>query len=158
MPCPCCGGHFKVIGSRIRKYIDEASEKIKLNIRRLRCRICERIHHELPDFLAPYKRYENSCIEAVVSGSPNISVPVDESTIFRWRQWFRYLINYIIGCLEAILARTDHEYSRNKASLPTNSVEKICRYVGDADGWLARVVRTLTNSNLWVHTRSAFLS
>ncbi|WP_242966792.1 DUF6431 domain-containing protein [Desulfosporosinus sp. FKA] len=31
----------------------------------MRCVNCRRIHHELPDCLVPYKRYESTCIESV---------------------------------------------------------------------------------------------
>ena len=34
-----------------------------LIIRRLRCRKCGRIHHELPDSIVPYKRYDADAIE-----------------------------------------------------------------------------------------------
>jgi hypothetical protein len=30
--------------------------------------------------------------------------------------------------------------------------------VGDAPRWLERIVRPIVNINLWLHTRSAFLS
>ncbi|MFY2158649.1 DUF6431 domain-containing protein, partial [Cytobacillus firmus] len=38
----------------------------------LRLRInCRAIHHELPDFLVPYKRYELGCIESVLTNPTN---------------------------------------------------------------------------------------
>lgn len=39
-----------------------------LVVRRLRCTQCRKIHHELPDCVVPYKRYESACVEQVVSG------------------------------------------------------------------------------------------
>ncbi|WNR45672.1 DUF6431 domain-containing protein [Paenibacillus roseipurpureus] len=33
----------------------------------MRCNGCRQIHHELPECLVPYKRYESTCIEDVVS-------------------------------------------------------------------------------------------
>lgn len=36
--------------------------------------------------------------------------------------------------------------------------QRIGLYVGNAPGWLARIVRPIANSNLWVHTRFTFLS
>ncbi|WP_445349419.1 DUF6431 domain-containing protein [Desulforudis sp. DRI-14] len=57
IPCPCCSGHLKVIGSRKRSCIDSLGDKIVLIIRRLGCVACHRIHHELPDMLVPYKRF-----------------------------------------------------------------------------------------------------
>ncbi len=61
---------------------------VVLIIRRLRCCECEKIHHELPDILVPYKRYGNESFEVVVSGDNNHSVAADESTIYRLRSWF----------------------------------------------------------------------
>ena len=43
--CPCCTGRLEGIGRRKRGCIDSLGEKIILNIRRLRCIECERIHH-----------------------------------------------------------------------------------------------------------------
>ncbi|WP_443217551.1 DUF6431 domain-containing protein [Sporolactobacillus sp. CQH2019] len=40
VPCPCCGGKLKVIGSRLRKYIRDTGEKTALRIRRLQCVDC----------------------------------------------------------------------------------------------------------------------
>ncbi len=53
--CPVCGCcELKVIGSRKRNTLQGDGETIILIIRRLRCRNCRRIHHELPDILVPY--------------------------------------------------------------------------------------------------------
>jgi hypothetical protein len=38
------------------------------------------------------------------------------------------------------------------------ALHRLGRLVGDAPGWLARIVRPIVNINLWLHTRSAFLS
>jgi hypothetical protein len=38
------------------------------------------------------------------------------------------------------------------------ALQKIGRLVGDAPGWLDRIVRPIVNINFWLHTRSAFLS
>ena len=133
LPCPCCSGQLKVIGSRQRKRINASGEKVNLIIRRLRCIECNRIHHELPDMLVPYKLHVSESIEAVVSNDSELSVISDESTLNRWRKWFNEKVDYFQGCLESITIR-----------------------YGDAPGWLARVVRPIANLNLWIHTRSAF--
>lgn len=158
VPCPCCGGHLKVIGSRIRKFINDEAISLKLRIRRLRCSACGRIHHELPDFLVPYKRYSSSCIEAVLDSNGCTAIPADESTLIRWREWFRHFLNYLLGCMEAILIRSGKPSLHKSIQQGDTPADKIKSYVGDASWWLARVVRTLTNLNLWAHTRSAFLT
>jgi hypothetical protein len=156
-PCPCCSGLLEVIGSRKRNYINDAGEKNALIIRRLRCGRCERVHHELPDILVPYKRYCRESIEAAVTENVTLTVAADESTILRWRSWFRGLVNHFLGCLASIAIR-NNEPVEELIQFPQSPLQRIWRFVGDAPGWLGRVVRPVANFNLWVHTRSAFLS
>ncbi len=155
--CPCCSGDLKVIGSRQRVCIDGLGDKIILSIRRLRCVECERIHHELPDMLVPYKRHVRESIEAVISGEAAISVSADESTFKRWREWFEDRADYFRGCLASIILRYDlKESAGGLSSLPQSRLRRIWQQVGDAPEWLARVVKPIANLNLWPHTRSAF--
>jgi hypothetical protein len=160
IPCPCCGKGMRVIGTRDRKSRDRSGKMKTLNIRRLRCDDCGRIHHELPDFIVPYKRYESECIELVLTNPSNNDVPADESTLSRWANWFNCFLDYWIGCLNSIMLRTKQEKDPlNRPSLISKTVpQKIGRLVGDAPRWLERIVRPIVNFNLWIHTRSAFLS
>jgi len=154
--CPCCSGVLECVGSRPRTCINEASDKQKLIIRRLHCEGCRRIHHELPDLLIPYKRYESKCIEAVIEENTLLTVAADESTIRRWREWFRRIVEYLAGCLESAATR----FGIGEAAKPKDGYlsppERIKRQAGAEEGWMAKAVRTATNMNLWVHTRSAF--
>ncbi len=156
--CPCCDGALKVIGSRKRGYINELGERVVLIIRRLRCKTCKQVHHELPDILVPYKRYSSKSIEAVVTGEEMLSVGADESTISRWRKWFRALANHFLGSLISIAYRYGKSAAEEKSELPGSLLQRIWCYVGDGPGWLARVVRPVVNANYWLQTRSAFLS
>jgi hypothetical protein len=156
--CPCCDGALKVIGSRKRGYINELGERVVLIIRRLRCETCKQVHHELPDILVPYKRYSSKSIEAVVTGEEMLSVGADESTISRWRKWFRGLANHFLGSLISIAYRYGKSAAEEKSELPGSLLQRIWCYVGDGPGWLARVVRPVVNANYWLQTRSAFLS
>ncbi|MGM0883647.1 MAG: DUF6431 domain-containing protein [Bacillota bacterium] len=63
---PCCGEKLSVIGSRKRTLTSEEGEYHLLVVRRLRCAQCRKIHHELPDCVVPYKRYESTCVEQVI--------------------------------------------------------------------------------------------
>jgi hypothetical protein len=137
----------------------EGGECRLLVIRRLRCSQCRQIHHELPDCVVPYKRYESACIEQVVSEPEALStVEADDATLQRWKRWFREHNMYFLGCLRSIAIRFQQD-PVEKLSIPSQSVHhRIGHYVGDAPGWLARVVRPVVNSNLWLHTRFAFLS
>lgn len=154
--CPCCSGQLKVIGSRRRGCINGLGEKLLLIIRRLGCVECNRVHHELPDLLVPYKRHVRESIEAVISGDPDLSVTADESTLKGWRTWFNEMADYFQGCLESINIRYGGKYVKDKSGLFKSKLQRIWQHVGDAPGWLARVVRPIANLNLWVHTRSAF--
>lgn len=150
---------MNVIGSRRRKIVSEGGEDRLLVIRRLRCSHCQKIHHELPDCIVPYKRYESSCIEQVISEPDTLSsVASDDATLLRWKNWFHEQCSYWLGCLVSITIRFHHD-PVGKSSVSSQSAHhSIGHYVGDAPGWLARIVRPIVNSNLWVHTRSAFLS
>lgn len=127
-------------------------------IRRLRCKPCKQVHHELPDILVPYKRYSSESIEAVVTGEKGLSVVADESTINRWKRWFRALADHFLGSLISITARYGKGAAEERSELPGSPLQRIWHYVGDGPGWLARVVRPVVNTNLWVQTRSTFLS
>lgn len=147
-----------VIGSRKRYFINGAGERVVLIIRRLSCKTCKRVHHELPDILVPYKRYNSESIEAVLNGDIVLTVAADESTISRWKRWFLDLANYFVGCLISIAVRYLRNTAEEKPELPVSPLQRIRHYVGDGPGWLARVVRPVVNANYWVQTRSAFLS
>lgn len=158
VPSPCCGEALSVIGSRKQKLMSEGGDRRLLVIRRLRCSRCRKIHHELPDCVVPYKRYESACVEQVVSGPESSTVAADDATLRRWRNWFQEQTTYLLGALRSIDIRF-HQDPAEKSSAPSQSVHHpFGHYVGDAPGWLARIVRPVANSNLWLHTRSAFLS
>ena len=126
-----------------------------LIIRRLRCNNCRKIHHELPDILVPYKRHESESIEAAVNGDDHC-VAADESTISSWRIWFRrWPTTSWVAWRQSPSGMTWVLWSRFP-TCPKSALLGIWHYVGDAPGWLARVVRSVANSNLWLHTRSAF--
>lgn len=101
---------YKVIGSQRRCCINGLGEEIFLIIRRLSCVECNRVHHELPALLVPYKRHVR---EAVISGDPDLSVAADESTLKGWRAWFNEMADYFQGCLESIAIRYGREPVQN---------------------------------------------
>lgn len=139
-------------------YIESTGERKVLVIRRLRCVDCGVIHHELPDILFPYKRYGSESIEKAIENNTDLNIAADESTIIRWREWFQSMQDYLLGCLLSIAIRYGKESVEEKSSLPESKLQRLWQHVGDAPGWLARIVRSISNANLWLHTRSAFLS
>lgn len=158
VPSPCCGEHLSIIGSRPRTRRDETGEKSILIIRRMRCGGCRRIHHELPDCLVPYKRYASACIEQVVSESAPASVAADEATLYRWRIWIEAQVTYLLGCLASLEMQFQQDPVKPLSDPSRPAHQRFGHWVGNAAGWLARVVRPIANANLWVQTRSAFLS
>jgi len=157
VPSPCCGEELRVIGSRKRKIVSGGGDHRLLIIRRMRCCQCLKVHHELPDCIVPFKRYESECIEQVATEAAT-TVAADDATLRRWKGWFQEQSAYLLGALRSIAIRF-HQNPVEKSSVPSQSAHHgIGRYVGDAPGWLARIVRPVVNANLWVHTRSAFLS
>jgi len=159
VPCPCCGEKLVVIGSRQRQLSTACGEQRLLIVRRLRCLQCRKIHHELPDCIVPYKRYESECVEQVVAESTSSSVAADDATLRRWKCWFADQRTYFLGALISISIRFHQDPAEKPASVPSQSAHhEIGRIMADSPGWLARIVRSVTNANLWLHTRSAFLS
>jgi hypothetical protein len=122
---------------------------VKLVIRRLYCEACRRIHHELPDRLVPYKRYDAESIEGAVSEPPRTDIAADESTLRRWKCWFLAWAVYASGCLQSIAMRFGLPVVSSSAR-PQSALQLLGRFVGDAAGWLKQAVRPIANSNLWV--------
>lgn len=146
-------------GSRKRKCKQSSGEEIHLIIRRLRCENCCKIHHELPDILVPYKRYTAESVEKIIAANKPADVSADEATLYRWRAWFKAWAPYALGCLRSIGLRFGLDVPVEDTPVSTQSAfQQIGRFVGEQVGWLARAVRPIVNINLWVHTRSAFLS
>ncbi|WP_084628948.1 DUF6431 domain-containing protein [Paenibacillus sp. J14] len=157
VPSPCCGEALSVIGSRKRKIMSESGDHRLLVVRRLRCAQCRKIHHELPDCIVPYKRYESACIEQVVSApTQQPTVAADDATLRRWKSWLQEQTTYLLGALKSIAIRFHKDPAEESSVSPQTAHHPFGRYVGDAPGWLARIVRPVANSNLWLHTRSAF--
>jgi hypothetical protein len=126
-----------VIGIRERKYIDSDGIKQTLIIRRLRCKGCNVIHHELPDILIPYKRHCTDTVEKIITGDPK-GISCEEGTIRRIRAWWAAYRLYFESVLSSLKEKFDAEFSKIPAP--------------------REIVRAVVNANLWIHTRSAFLS
>jgi len=135
--CPVCGQIVFVIGTRKRLVILDTGEKQTLIIRRLRCKGCRVIHHELPDIIVPFKRHCADTVEKVICGDDG-DVCCEGRTIRRLKEWW-------VGCLlyfESILASLREKYGVMFSLHPAPR----------------EMIRAVVNANLWVHTRSASLS
>ena len=153
--CPRCQSDKKtVIGSRNRTLIRSTGIKIKLRIRRLRCKGCKTIHHELPSEVIPYKRHEAESIEAVLEEKDLLYTPAEELTLKRWRKWFAGLTDHFLGILTSALLKSGRKVEN--APFAGNALQRIRQIVGSTPGWLSRVVQTAIKNNCWAQTRSAF--
>ena len=96
-------------------------------------------------------------MERVIEDPAAADVAVDQSTLYRWQQWFAKWVVYAVGCLGSIARRFQGDV-KNLSVSTQSGLQQIGQFVGNAPGWLARVVRPIANLHLWIHTRSAFLS
>ena len=85
----------------------EGGTKQFIQIERLKCNHCERLHNALPDFLVPYKHYAAEIISGVLD---NVISADDldaedypcEQTMKRWHRWFNGNQNNIEGNMRSI--------------------------------------------------------
>ena len=82
--CPHCGGAMTVRDSKRRKLILSDGTVQMFVLRRYKCKICGRIHLNLPDIMLPHKHYAREAIIETVRGERNCSA--EQSTIYRWRR------------------------------------------------------------------------
>jgi hypothetical protein len=111
-------------------------------IRRLMCSGCDRIHHELPDCIVPYKRHCAETIEAIIHGEPE-NVPCEERTIRQILTWWSVMLPYLLNILKSLAGKY-------KISCHTSPAFK-------------EMVRAAVNSNNWtfanlICTRSVWVS
>jgi hypothetical protein len=140
--CPCCQCELKFFARRSRKYINKFEETKYVLIRRLRCTNpnCNKIHHELPSFLCPYKQHCSETCEIIIDNNIEIT-NCDPRSIRSIRQWFSQNIkNSFQAYLTSIrrklhIAETDNQF---------NLVELM-----KVKGWLKCLSRTVVNFGFW---------
>ena len=134
--CPVCGcERLKKKGRRKRRVIKPNGEEIVLKIRRLKCKDCKTIHHELPKLLVPYKRYSAQTIEIIINKTYE-EVCCENSTINRIKAWWANIQLYIKSVEESIKLKYNITFSKERK--------------------LVEIVRALVNTHLWPGTRSAW--
>lgn len=135
---------------------DPESAPTIYRIRRLKCLNCNKIHHELTDFMIPYKRYSSDLISDVIGGKSDSDM--DPQQVKKIHHWFALRLRSLVG-----LARRAFKVDLNLAvshepdgTLSNLDWLKSC--FAYHPNWLAHLVRLLVNLNLWPHTRSVWLS
>lgn len=96
--CPDCGGRLKYYDKVSRILRTKGRSTTYVQIRRLRCVDCGKVHREIPDYILPYKQYEAEIVNGVVAGLITCETfgyedyPC-EMTMQRWRsQNLQYLL------------------------------------------------------------------
>ena len=103
--CPVCVSELTKKGLRKRGliWIKEGAteddidpyETVTIMLQRYKCKQCDKIHHELPDCIVPYKRHSLSIIEQTIS-SPEKQLLLDEQVVHRITAWWELMVQYII--------------------------------------------------------------
>jgi hypothetical protein len=112
--------------------IDSNGDKTAFYIRRLFCHKCDRLHHELPDFLVPYKRHSAQTIEAVIRGKTGPKFC--DRLIHRVGRWWKAVFPYFMGVIESLR----HRYKLIVSAPPA----------------FKEIIRAVMNSNNWIFEKS----
>ena len=127
--CPLCGELLYVRGTRLRTVVDSSGTKLRLIIRRLKCSGCNRIHHELPDCIVPYKRHCAETIESIIIDELD-KAPCESRTAQRIVSWWRVMKSYFSNILKSIAKKYEFEYQEPPA------FRKIVRAVVNTNNWI----------------------
>jgi hypothetical protein len=118
----------------------------------------------LPDNIIPYRRYNTESIEEAINKSEysDITVAAEQSTIWRWREWFKMNAIKIMMALLSVAAviknNTETFLLRDSNQNSDNPIRKIKVILGRKEKWLNETVHILVNSSKWSFNRSAFLT
>lgn len=148
--CPCCGGilQYRDSRKRIRKLGGGKSEY--LQIRRLFCSHCRRLHVELPDCLVPHKHYDARIIadvldERITQDTLEYEDYPCAATMQRWIRWFEDNRANIEGFLQRAVAAAGKALSSLRCQSWLESLSTL-KSIRSADHWLKVILRTVYNS------------
>jgi hypothetical protein len=150
--CPLCEGELEYRDSIFRNVKNMMSEARRFLLRRLRCRICGKLHRELPDIIQPYKHYESDVIQSVIDDSEDAEkCGADNSTIRRWKSEFAEAIPVLEQRLASIYARATEE------AVPLEMTTRIIDGIKSKHNrWLPFVTGLLINCGYKICTEFAF--
>ena len=126
--CPICQTMLLMRGTRERVLYKSEIEKQTLIIRRLRCEKCDKIHHELPDCIVPYKRYSASAIEAITTVSAKKIC--SDNAARRIRGWWEAVKPYFLAILLTLIEKLDVSFGNPPA------FKEIVRAVANSNNWI----------------------
>lgn len=111
LSCPDCDGDLRYYDSVRRKLKSKEGREDWINIRRVRCVNCGKVHRELPDNVQPYVQYEKDVIEGVLE---HLITPETKGfedypcvqTMVRWvKRWKLVFISlpYVVQALRIVI-------------------------------------------------------
>lgn len=145
--CPDCGAALKHRDYKRRIMKSEGGSKQFIQIERLKCKHCQRLHNALPDFLVPYKHYTTEIISGVLDNIVSAEDLDDEDypceeTMKRWHQWLQLNKENIDGHMKSIgyrLLGFSEELLNTKVSLLTQLRKS-------SEMWLETILRIMYQS------------
>ena len=150
--CPVCGGQSRVRDTVKRHFRDWLGIKVWGTIRRLQCKVCKKVHRELPEVMLPYKHYQAECIEAALD-KREAQCAAEGSTQYRWLVWFTWvellMAAHLLVALKAI---------GDLVELARRAGETLQSMRSRGGGWLAEAYRTTVNAGYPAYTPSLHIS
>lgn len=147
--CPSCKKEeLRCIGRRIRRVIELDGRVNQYLIWRLQCPCCRRIHHELPNFIVPYKRYSIHVISEIIEGDLEM-VPCGNGAIKNILHWFMQFKTQVLSCLNNSGSDCNlncYTYSPLEFSMSSLKISY----------WLKLVIHILANNDKWFTTQIMF--
>ena len=122
-------------------------EREYIQIRRLKCSHCGRLHNEMPDCLVPHKHYAAKVIEDVIdeaAGPDDLSTEdyPCEQTMQRWKAWMQRNQTQIDGIVKSAAYRI-LGFGDQLLNSSVSLLEKL-RELGA--GWLCIIQKIVYNS------------
>lgn len=145
--CPDCGTLLKHRDYKRRIMKIEGGQKHFIQIERLKCKSCHRLHNALPEILVPYKHYTTEVISGVldetitVGDLENGDYPCEE-TMNNWHHWLMENQEYIDGYMKSLGYRIlgfGEDLLHSKVSLLT-------RLRKSSEVWLETILCFIYNS------------
>jgi hypothetical protein len=128
--CPICNDPLFKRSWRSRTILNNSDEKKEIiYIRRLFCDKCGCLHHELPDFIVPYKRHRTETYESIINGETD-GLPCENRTIRRTFAWWSIMLPYFLNILNSLTEK--YKIKFNNPPL----FKEIIRAAANTNNWI----------------------
>lgn len=147
--CPYCGGELTYRDRVVRKSKNSAGDILHYLLRRFLCKLCGKLHREIPGCIQPYKHYDSAAIQSVLDGGKDCGA--ENSTTYRWMRDFKKAEPDISQRLASVFA----QMGGDKAPILAAN-EILTKIRADIGRWLPYVMELLINSGQKLCTQFAF--